>query len=354
LLNAEIGLAAFDDSQKNQSFWKVIDNSHRAKDIIKQLLVFTKGQPATYRPTNVAALINETMQIVKSMVPSTIAIKKRIFDDNITINADASQIQQIIINLCANAAQAMDAKKGGSLYMGLEEADLSEVEDEQSVQAESCIALVVADTGCGIPPENINQIFAPFFSTKERDSGTGMGLAIVQGIVEKHNGTIKVESSEGMGTSFRIVFPVIRHKEVKQYYTEEAMAGIDSYPEGNETILLVDDEKALLLVGKKILATLGYTVVAIDSGTQALEEFRRRPEMFDIVIADMTMPDMTGIELLENIVDIRKDIAMVICSGMHEASVFNRAQSLGAGYVAKPFSIQKIAQTVRRTIEASL
>ncbi|MDY6825295.1 MAG: ATP-binding protein [Thermodesulfobacteriota bacterium] len=349
LLNAEIGLESSDAVDKNDAFDQILTSSKRAGELVRQLLVFTKGQSATHRPVCIGTIVTETLKIIKSMVPTTITIQKSLPDTEWMINADAAQIQQVIMNLCANAAQAMNGQKNGTLYVGLTSDDSSALAaDGSDFTTDAGVALVVRDTGCGIPPEYINRIFDPFFSTKERTSGTGLGLSIVHGIVSKHNGAIHVDSEAGRGTTFRVVLPRLSQKDIQRQTSD----GRDSLANlrGNESVLLVDDERALLSVGKQLLERLGYTVTATASSRKALDEFKRRADSFDIVITDMRMPEMTGLELSEKILDVRNDIPMLICSGLNELPTTGKARHLGVNYIAKPYEMNEIALVIRQSL----
>ncbi|MDY6905137.1 MAG: ATP-binding protein [Thermodesulfobacteriota bacterium] len=350
LLNAEIGLEAINASSKNHAFDQILGSSKRARELVKQLLVFTKGQSAIHKPVCLGAIVTETMKIVKSMVPATIAIHQTIPDGDIMINADPSQIQQVIMNLCANAAQAMIGQKNGTLYVGVESTVASPPASDPSAETMTeYVSLVVEDTGTGISRQNMNKIFDPFFSTRERTSGTGLGLSIVHGIVTKHNGTVQVESEPGRGTTFHVVFPRLSQRDID--HLKSIRTKTLSNLRGSENILFVDDEKALLSVGKRLLEKLGYTVTATSSSRKALDEFRQQADMFDIVITDMRMPEMSGLELSEKILAVRNDIPLLICSGMSELPSPEKARELGVGYIAKPYEMDEIALAIRQCLE---
>ncbi len=264
------------------------------------------------------------------------------------VMADSTQMQQIIMNLCTNAAHAM-RKEGGLLEVELHNIFL----DEESVAAYNYITpgaylrLVVSDTGHGIDPTIIKRIFEPYFTTKKKGEGTGMGLAVIHGIVKTHGGEITVYSEPGVGTTFHVLLPIAEKPgEAGTSLQEAAPTG------GRERILFVDDETALAGVAQLLLEKLGYTVVAKSSSVEALEAFRTDPNQFDLVITDLTMPNMTGIQLTKALKDIRLDIPVILCTGFSEAITAKQVKDLGIRkLLIKPVDKTTLAKAIREALE---
>ncbi len=330
---------------------KIKTASLRAAGIVKQLLNFSRKTDQNLRPISITTVIQDALKFLNSTIPSTIKIQKKITDKEITILADPIQINQILMNICINASQAME-ETGGILKINVE---------KEFVTADSAInypdlvpgdyiKIMVSDAGPGIEPHRIDRIFDPYFTTKEIGKGSGMGLAVVQGIVKSHNGAITVESQLGQGTAFTILFPIVDEKpEVDSEMTDELP------PVGSETILFVDDEESIVDVTGQILEQLGYKVETQTNPQEALKLFQSKPHHFDLVITDMTMPQMTGVKLSEKFMDIRSDIPVIICTG-HSAHIDEKkARQLGiAAYIMKPMSMSDIAKAIRKVLNKTI
>ncbi|MCK5163775.1 MAG: response regulator, partial [Desulfobacula sp.] len=265
----------------------------------------------------------------------------------ITILADPIQINQVMMNICINASQAME-ETDGILEINVE--NISRTANwairYPGLTAGDYVKITISDTGPGIEPEVIDRIFDPYFTTKEIGKGSGMGLAVVQGIINNHNGTITVDSQPGKGTSFSILFPIIDEKP------EAETTITDDLPCGIETILFVDDEESIADVTGQILEQLGYTVQTQTSPQDALKLFQSKPSDFDLVITDMTMPQMNGIKLSEKLMGSRSDIPVIICTGHSSLIDEEKAGQIGiAAYVTKPVSMSKIAKTIRKILD---
>jgi CheY-like chemotaxis protein len=292
-------------------------------------------------------IIKEALSLLRASLPSSIAIQSSCVETNDTVMADATQIHQIIINLCTNAAHAMH-ESGGTLDVTLKavELDIDSAAAYCDIEPGAYVHLSVRDTGTGIPPDIISRIFEPFFTTKAFGSGTGMGLSVVHGIVKSLKGDIKVYSRPGSGTVFHIMLPRVRDDEAqKQEDVPEA-------PRGHESILLVDDEQMLLDVGMRLLNSLGYTVTALSNPREALELFRQDPGVFDAVITDQTMPDMTGFELARKLLRIRPGIPVILCTGYSDLVTSQSAHAAGiSDFIPKPLDRLTIAHTLRRVLD---
>jgi CheY-like chemotaxis protein len=263
------------------------------------------------------------------------------------VMGDPTRIHQIIMNLCTNAGHAMQ-ENGGIL-----EVDLSKVEHNNAItscysdlESGSYLLLTISDTGNGMSPDVLEKIFAPFFTTKEKGQGTGMGLAVVHGIVKSYGGAIYAHSERGKGSSFNVFLPPIENKLESDKVTEEVP------PKGTEYILYIDDEPTLLEIGKKMLESLGYQVVTRTSSMESLEFFRAQPDRFDLVITDMTMPQITGDKLAEELIAIRKDIPVILCTGFSYRITEEKINAIGIkGLLMKPVVRTDLAQMVRKVLD---
>ncbi len=322
-------------------------SSLRAREIVKQILAFSRQTKHELKPINFSSIIDESIKFIRSSIPTTIEIKKYISARRDTINADPTQINQILLNLCNNAAYEMQ-DKGGVLEISLENVDLDEnaVKSYDGLSPGNHVKLTVSDTGHGIEKENLEQIFDPFFTTKEVGKGTGMGLSVVHGIVKEHNGSITVQSEAGKGTAFHVLFPVIEDKVKSEIESEEAPA------KGSERILFVDDEESLVLAAKKNLEDLGYDVITKRNPVEALELFKEHPDEFDLVITDMTMPEMTGDRFAKEIMKINPNTTIVVCTGHSDRMNEEQAKEMGINaYIMKPYLASEIATAIRQVFD---
>lgn len=320
--------------------------SLRAKDVIRQLLSFARKTKLEKKPTNIIPIVKESLKLLRSSIPTSIDIRQNIPEAVDTILADPTQINQVLINLCTNADHAMP--DGGVMTVTLKNIEL----DEKSAVKFSDLTpgryvnLTVADTGHGIPQEDIDRIFDPYFTTKEVGRGTGMGLAVVHGIVKGHNGSITVKSELGRGTTFSISFPVVERKPISEIAIDEDL------PSGKERIFFVDDEESIVKVSCQRLERLGYKVESTTNPLEALDLFRSKANQFDLVISDLTMPKMTGDKLIKEILNIRPDTPIIICTGFSEKMDIKKAKEIGAsGYLEKPHEKRDLAKMVRKVLD---
>ncbi len=342
---------ALDDVPKwnsaHASLEEIKTASLRAKNIVKQLLSFSRKMDQELQPIQIGSVIKDALKFLRSTIPTTINIHPDIQTTDETILADPTQINQIIMNLCINAYHAME-QTGGELNVTVAKVILDDnsVREYPDLKSGDHVKIMISDTGPGIDPEIIDQIFDPYFTTKEVGKGSGMGLAVVHGIVKSYSGTIGVDSSQGKGTKFIILFPLTTEKPMVETKIAKDIPG------GNETILFVDDEISIAKMVKRMFERLGYKVETATEPQDALERFVLNPDHFDLVITDMTMPQMTGVSLSEKLMDIRPDIPIIICTG-HSALVDEeKAKELGlAAYVMKPISIRETAQTIRKVLD---
>ncbi|HVO67931.1 MAG TPA: PAS domain S-box protein [Syntrophales bacterium] len=321
----------------------------RAKDLVSQILAFSRQSDEELRPLGISPIVKEVLKFLRASLPSTIKIHHDIQSDRDTVLADPTQIHRILMNLCTNAAHAMHEGKG-ELIVSLSPVEINPRNAStinHGLSPGMYLQLSVSDTGHGIDPGIMDRIFDPFFTTKTPGEGTGMGLSVVHGIVKSYNGAITVESKVGKGTTFHVYFPLVMETEEKSEV--EATVRIIG---GKECILFVDDEESLVQLGKDILSGLGYEVVGRTSSTEALELFRARPDRFDLVITDMTMPNMTGIELAREIMRIRPGVPVVLCTGFSEVITPEKAKAMGIKeFIMKPIIQPQISTAIRRALD---
>ena len=344
--NAEMALADIPkESFPRHSIDQILNASHRAKDLVKQILAFTRQTEKTARPINIIQAIEDSLKLLRSTIPTSVVIRKKIEIIDGFIEIDPTQFHQLMINLCTNATQAMHDK--GVLEIGLSEVKLTENSVHQlGKEPGSYIRLSVSDTGEGMSPAIIDRIFDPFFTTREVGQGTGMGLSVVHGIVEGLGGFVTVESEPGRGSTFHLFF----HKSEYRPMEERRAGGL--LPTGNERILFVDDEEALAKLGKLMLEQLGYTVATVTSSAAALETFTAYPDSFDLIITDMTMPELTGKELAAELLKIRPDIPIILCTGYSSMISKENAEEFGIReFCMKPLAMKHLATTVRNVLD---
>jgi PAS domain S-box-containing protein len=329
-----------------ENLQEVLMAGMRAKDLIKQILAFSRQNEQEFRPVRVKLIAKEVLKLLRSTLPTTIEIRENTQSDSLVM-ADLAQIHQVLMNLCINAGQAMQ-KTGGILEVGLADVRLDSefASKHPDVIPGSFLRLTVSDTGHGMPPDIIDRIFDPFFTTKEKGGGTGLGLAVVHGIVKSLKGIITAYSQPEKGTTFNIFLPVLEREAEREKKTEEPL------PTGTERILFVDDEPPLLDLGKKILEPLGYQVEVRSSAVEALELFKAHPERFDLVITDMTMPNMTGDRLSEELMAIRPDIPVILCTGFSTNMDEKKAKAMGIRtFTFKPILKRDIAVAIRKVLD---
>ena len=321
--------------------------SLRARDVIKQLLSFSSKSEETRHVICITPIVKESMNLLRSSIPVNIEFRSSICSAPRSILAEPTQIHQILINLCTNAAHAM-SDKGGILEIVLENADVPAggLDTAPELAPGEFLKLSVRDQGGGILSEDLERIFEPYFTTKEFGKGTGMGLAVVHGIVKSHDGVIKVDSRPGNGATFDIYFPAIESAP------ESSVASENPYPKGNESILLVDDDHSILHVEEQILTLLGYSVTSFSDPEKALSAFRKAPDRYDLVMADMTMPNMFGDEFLRRIIETSPRTPTVLCTGYSENIDEKTAASLGIDtFLMKPVKLEKLAFAIRKLLD---
>jgi len=343
---------ARDEVSEGSQLWEdlkeVYQAGKRARDLVKHILTFSRQSEQEQKPIHIQPIVKEALKLLRPSLPTTIEIRKHLTATGMVL-ADPTQIEQVIMNLCTNAYHAM-RDRGGVLEVKLEEVVLEGEAHSRQLELPpgTYLALTVLDTGHGIDRAVIDRVFEPYFTTKATGEGTGMGLAVVHGIVKSHGGTITVDSEPGKGATFQVLLPRSEDAEVREEPKEVALP-----LGGTERILFVDDEPAIVDIGRRMLERLGYEVVTSTTGIKALEAFRKQPENFDLVITDMTMPKMTGDELATELLGIRPGIPIILCTGFSERITEEKAKEMGIRkFVMKPLVVGEMAEAVREMLDA--
>jgi len=348
-INTELVLPSIAEGSEASDYLKyVLEAAQRGRDLVKQIISFSRQKEERRQSIRIARVIKEALKLLGASLPATIEIRANIVDDSSNaVLADPTQIHQVLMNLCTNASHAM-RENGGVLEVSLVSIDVDQkaASSQSDLKRGPYLRITVSDTGEGMDRETIERIFEPFFTTKEPGEGTGMGLAVVHGIVRNHGGAITVYSEVGKGSTFNVFLP-----RMEGDFQRETISSMD-IPTGNERILLVDDEEPVLWSERKMLEDLGYKVTAKTSGTEALEVFRSQPNTFDLVITDQIMPGMTGSELSRELLRFRGNIPIILCTGFSETIDEERAKALGIReFAMKPFTTGEMAETIRRVLK---
>ncbi len=320
----------------------------RAKDLVGQILDFSRQTSSCRRNVCITPMVKEAVKLLRSSLPATIALHA---DINATVGhvfADPTQVHQILMNLCTNAVEALK-NRHGRIDISLQEKKIGGPEGEPAtadLKNGEYIVLSVRDTGCGMSEDVMERMYEPFFTTREVGEGTGMGLAVLHGIVTAHNATIDVSSEPGKGTIFSVYFP-----KIKGWEDSDALDPATNLPIGTETIVFVDDDEDIVKMHTEMLEYLGYTIIPATSGEQVLADLKNHLQEVDMVITDLTMPNMTGLELSAEIRKIRRDLPVILCSGYTEPVADLTARQAGISkFLAKPFDMKALAVTIRQVL----
>ncbi len=325
------------------SLQEIINAATKARDLVNQIISFTRRSDRVLKPVCVNDVVQDSLKLIKSLIPENVRVSVEL-DTKSNVLADTSQIHQIMLNLCMNAAFSME-DKGGLLTIHLSEDTFDKIPAliQEKLDIGDYIHLKIQDTGHGIPADIVNRIFDPYFSTKPKDKGSGLGLAIVQGIVSTLNGAIDVNSTVGEGSVFDIYLPVLKKDGADEgRYMEEAKLSEEPL-----RIMYVDDESSIIVMSKKALMTFGYAVTGCTDGKEALRIFSKDPDQFDLVITDLSMPEVTGIDLARHVHSLRPDLPIIVCTGFHE-----RSEELGIGQhgirsvITKPLSLRQLVSKI--------
>lgn len=342
--NTELALDDLTDpGPARNSVMEIQSASLRAKEVVQQIQRFVRKMPSEKRPGKIAEMVRDALKLLRSTIPKTVTIQHDITGDADLVLVSPTEINQVLINLCANAVQAMPEHRG-VIDVGLRSAALDAIAADryEGLKPGDYTRLTVTDDGIGIDHSIIDRIFEPYFTTKVLEMGIGMGLSVVYGIVKSHDGYIGAHSRPGAGTTIEVLLPTV---------TDPSGAATDVSGEaagGTGRILFVDDEPAIALFAQKMLERLGYQVVAKTDSTEALALFRDNPHQFDLVITDMAMPQMAGDRLSMALKEIRPDIPIILCTGYSDHMDEDRARALGiASYVLKPLERETLARQIR-------
>ncbi|MDU9047459.1 MAG: response regulator [Candidatus Electrothrix sp. Rat3] len=339
-----------DESMERFQAQQIYNAALRARDLTQQILGFSRQTDQTLQPVEPHLIVKEALKLLRSSIPTSIAIQQSIEPSCGKIMADPTQIHQVVVNLYTNAYQAM-MDTGGTLGLTMRPLVLMAEDSVYKIDLMpgSYILIEVSDTGHGMPPDVLEKIFEPYFTTRKEQGGTGLGLATVHAIVHEHKGTVSVYSEPGQGTTFRVYLPQLKEEEEEQS-DELFLLGTQNLG-GTEHILVVDDEKAVVDITRYMLMQLGYKVTIETDSPAAWELFVQQPDAFDLVITDMAMPKMTGIELAKKILEQRPDIPVILCTGFSEMINEEKAKSLGIkAYLMKPVLKSKLAASVRQAL----
>jgi len=335
------------ESSEHENAQEIFNAGKRGGELVKQILAFSRQSDHKLQPVRIQKILNEVLKLTRSSIPSDIEMHQDIQPDCGSVMAEATQLHQISMNLITNAYHAVE-EASGTISVQLKEIKMSAGELKDSpLKSGKYAMLSISDNGSGIPRNLINNIFEPYFTTKEKGKGTGLGLAVVYGIVKEHKGDIKVYSEEGKGTTFNVYIPLM--KKTTGTTTNDPVSVL---PTGTESLLLVDDEKSIVGLEKQILERLGYNVVTQSSSIKALEVFKSNPNKYDLVITDMTMPGMTGDKLAKEILSIKLEMPIIICTGFSERINKEQADDIGVnGFLMKPVVKSEMAQMVRKVLD---
>ena len=353
ILTAVIGYTEFTmadmpvGSQNQFSLNEVLKASHRAKDLVQQILMFGQQAEQERTPTMIKPIIKEALELLRATIPTTIEICQEIREDAGSVLADPTQMHQVIMNLGTNAYHAMQ-ETGGTLKVTLDNlhVDAKLAASSAGLHEGAYVRLTVSDTGHGMGQDTLEHVFEPYFTTKKIGEGSGLGLSVVHGIIMGHGGAITVKATPGEGALFTIYLPRLFNEAAREITEQENL------PKGNERILFVDDEEALVHLGQKNLESLGYEVTTETSGVDALELFRSDPQAFDLIFTDQTMPILTGIQLSEKILNVRPDIPIILCTGFSATTSVKTAKSIGIKeFIMKPLTKRDVALTIRKVLD---
>jgi len=328
---------------------QIINAGDRATELVTQILTFSRQVEEELIPLHMDIVVKETLKMLRAAIPSTVEVSRNISQENMTVMASPTQIHQIIMNLCTNAYQSL-AEDGGEIKVLLSPATIGpndKIGHDELLHPGEYVLLEVSDTGVGISEENIRRIFEPYFTTKSKEEGTGLGLSVVHGIVKTLHGEIAVHSVLGEGTTFQIYLPV-HHVQLGLRFDQDTkiISG------GNERILLVDDEGSLLKMIHMMLEDHGYRVKSFSSGIDAMYEFKREPEAFDLVVTDLTMPGLAGDRFSQEVLKLRPDIPIILCTGFSNRITEENALKIGVRkFFLKPLHTGQLTETIRKLLD---
>ncbi len=343
-----------EDSVGRCNLDEVLKAASRARELVRQILTFSRKKTHRQSAVGVRGIIHETLKLLRASLPATIEIRESVAEGGGSVLGDETQIGQVVMNLCTNAYHAME-KTGGVLTITLERAEMDArrgMGGEPKEKADAgYLALCVGDTGHGMEEHEIDRIFEPYYSTKDKDKGTGLGLSVVHGIVKAHRGTVDVASSPGKGTLFTVFLPLMGDAPVPAPPKPRRTGML----RGSEHLMVVDDEPQIVMMMEKLLTRLGYGVTAFTDAGRALEAVRNTPDEFDLLVSDLTMPGMTGDRLAEEVVSIRNDLPVILCTGFSDMLPEGRAERLKIGRIlSKPVPVAELTRAIRELLDKAV
>jgi PAS domain S-box-containing protein len=345
---SDLALTMTENENVRNTLFKVRKAADRATELVKQILTFSRQTDQEVKPLLIKLVVKEALKLIRASIPSSIHIEQSLTSDSY-VTADPTQIHQIIMNLCTNASYAMK-NDGGTLEVTLDDVQIEEddIADQPGFSAPGrYVRLSVSDNGTGIPPEILDRIFDPFFTTKPKNEGTGMGLSMIHGIIKSYKGDISVYSRVGKGTAVRVFIP-----SIKRVGKESLSNDMTPVPTGTERVLFVDDESALVEIGERMLTRLGYQVTGRTSSVDALKLFCEKPHAFDLVITDLTMPNITGDKLAQELLSLRADIPIIMVTGFSEEMKEKEMKRMGiTRVILKPIVTRDIAIAIRDVLD---
>jgi signal transduction histidine kinase/CheY-like chemotaxis protein len=330
---------------------EVLRAGYRAKNLVRQILTFSRQGESGKKVIYLQPVVEEALNLLRVSLPSTITLHAELQSDSAPVLADSTQIHQVVMNLGANAEYAMRAK-GGRLIVKLDEVEINGLTDSffEGLQGGTYVRLKVTDSGQGISPSVKKRIFDPFFTTKDVGEGTGMGLSVIHGVVTSHGGAIRVDSQKGAGTTFTIYFPC----SSVPVENEQDSSAFPSYG-GQGTVMFVDDEVSIVKWAKDMLEELGYVVVVFTNALEAWEAFKQEPKRFDVIVTDQTMPGMTGELFARQIMSLRPECPVILCSGFSYTMNEEKALAMGLrAYLTKPVLMNDMAQALQSALNRSV
>ena len=345
---SELALTQAKEQPKLTSYLgEVLTAGHRAKELVRQILAFSRQSDQEREAVDLNKVVEEALKMVRATLPTTIEIRSTLARDSAVVFADATQMHQVIMNLCANAEFFM-RKTGGELILNIRSIDLTEDSSQAfpDLKPGTYLQLIIQDSGQGMSPQVLERIFEPFFTTKGLGEGTGLGLAVVHGIIVGHGGHIAASSVVGHGTTFTVLLPRL------DVVLPDQISNAVEWPQGKGKVLFVDDEDVLARWGEQVLTHLGYTVVTKTNPHEAVALFHKHPDQFDVVVTDQTMPTMSGEALAKALLEIRHDIPIVLCTGFSHTMSKEKANQLGLkGFLMKPVNGAGLAKTLKDVLE---
>jgi len=346
---AELACMQSEERIRRQNIKQILKAADRATNLVRQILAFSRHVDLEKKPMDFKAVVGEVLKLLRATIPTTIEMRQTLTQQPVVIYADYTQMHQVIMNICTNAAQAI-GEKGGTLAVSVSEESVPAgfLTRELNLPSGMFAKLSVSDTGSGIDPAHISRLFDPFFTTKKVGEGTGLGLAVAYGIVHDHGGSIQVTSHPGQGATFDVYLPLPdRAKVTPDEPPVEVLEG------GHEHILFVDDEGALVFLGETMLTDLGYRVTSCTDGLEALKVYQSDPGSIDLVITDMNMPGLSGSELATEILKLRPDQPIILCTGYSDYMNSEKALKLGIkAFVMKPLARGMLASLIRKVLNA--